>query len=109
MEVLLILGNKTTRTILVSLVILTVIVSLIYAQYTYSSKTKAVNNVKYVGTITIDSQDIVVFNYKSRLVGFTATTEQSSWLVKGSEYVVEYKDQMWHRDNLKLVDYEAAD
>lgn len=98
--------NTKVKNIIILLVTILFIASLINEQYKYSSKTKSVDNLKYQGNVDIGNlYDVAIFIYDDKkIIGFSDTKGLSKWLIKDEVYDIEYKDKMWHRSEIIIVD-----
>lgn len=101
--------GRITRSIIIFLITVTVIVSLIYSQHKYSSKTEYLNDIEYQGVVSINKfYDVLIFEYSDNLIGFKDENNSYRWLNVGNKYDVEYKDVMWHRSDILFVNYEVS-
>lgn len=100
--------KNLSKTFIIVLVLL-VILSLIYLQYSYSSKTEVIEGLEYVGSIEVFVEEILIFNNDGELIGFSDRKGKSIYLAKGEMYNVEFKNKMWHRSNIILIDFEKVE
>jgi len=97
--------KKRAKNIAITLIVLLIIVSLISLQYKYSSQSEIVKGLEYQDTIKVDGiNELAIFKYDENFIGFTDKKDLSKWLVKGETYDVEYKDRMWHRKTILIID-----
>lgn len=99
--------NKNIKKVGIILVIVVAVSLLIFAQYKYSSKTKIAENLEYVDTFDVGSHyEVSIFKHNGEYISFSIVEGKARWLTRGSIYRVEYKDAMWHRSELLIINTE---